>query len=138
MFDMKYSRFFLFLFFAGALALSSCAVDDIEIPGGSTDNRLKFLGTWSVSDNALKLNYEVTIDRNSSNSSEVLLHNFAGSGSTAEGLVVGSSIIVEDQVVGQNWLVSGSGSWKNEDRLEFNYAIEIGGSNENRRAIFTR
>ena len=136
---MKLSRLVFMILVTGLIGLSSCALDDeIDIPGGDSDNRTMFLGSWNVSDNALKLNYEVTIDRDNSNSAMVVLRNFAGSGSSASGLVVGKSIVVESQRIGQNWQVNGSGSYKNDKRLDFNYTLQIGGSSEGRQAIFTR
>jgi len=136
---MKLSRLVFMILVTGLIGLSSCALDDeIDIPGGDSDNRTMFLGSWNVSDNALKLNYEVTIDRDNSNSAMVVLRNFAGSGSSASGLVVGKSIVVESQRIGQNWQVNGSGSYKNDKRLDFNYTLQVGGSSEGRQAIFTR
>ncbi|MBZ0242449.1 MAG: hypothetical protein K8F24_04475 [Bacteroidales bacterium] len=136
---MKFSRLVLFVLVTTLIGLSSCALDDeIDIPGGDLDNRTKFLGSWSVSDNALKLNYEVTIDRDNSNSAMVILRNFAGSGSSASGLVVGSSVVIESQRIGQSWQVSGNGSYKNDKRLDFKYTLQVGGSAEERQAVFTR
>lgn len=136
---MRYSRLIIGILFTAFLGFGSCALDDeIDIPGGGLDDRAKFLGSWSVSDNAQKLNYEVTIDRDNSNSAMVVLRNFAGSGSSAAGLVVGSSIIIESQRIGQGWQVNGNGSYKSEKRLSFTYSIEIGGTVEDRLAIFTR
>jgi len=136
---MKLSRLVFMILVTALIGLSSCALDDeIDIPGGDSDNRTMFLGSWNVSDNALKLNYEVTIDRDNSNSAMVVLRNFAGSGSSASGLVVGKSIVVESQRIGQNWQVNGSGSYKNDKRLDFNYTLQVGGSSEGRQAIFTR
>jgi hypothetical protein len=121
------------------LTLGSCQLDEeIDIPGGNDDNITRLLGKWGVSDNALKLNYEVTVERDPSNSTQVVLRNFAGSGSAAKALVVGSSLVVEDQVVGSNWLVSGSGVYRNSSRMEFTYSLTISGSGEQRSAIFTR
>jgi len=135
---MKTYKAFLAILIVIGLGFGGCAVDNIDIPGGSSDNIQKFLGTWSVVDNGLKLNYEVTIDRNPSNSTTVLMRNFAGSGSTAEALVVSNSLAIESQVIGQSWYVSGNGSYKSDTRLEITYSLEIGGEQEQRSAVFTR
>lgn len=136
---MKFPRLVLLVLVTALIGLSSCALDDeIDIPGGDSDNRTKFLGSWSVSDNALKLNYEVTIDRDNSNSAMVVLRNFAGSGSSASGLVVGSSIVIESQLIRPDWQVSGNGSYKSANKLDFTYTLQVGGSNEGRQAFFTR
>ncbi len=135
----KSLRILALVFIAVSWSISGCALDEtIDIPGGTGDNLQKYLGSWSVTDNGLKLNYEVTIDRNPNNSSMVLMRNFAGSGSAASALIVGNSIIVEGQVIGQNWTVSGNGSYQSETRLTMNYSLEIGGNQEERSAVFTR
>jgi hypothetical protein len=136
---MKIIPYYLVLFFVALLAFGGCALDDeIDIPGGDTDAVTKYLGTWSVTDNALKLNYEVTIDRNTMNSSMVILRNFAGSGANADGLVVSNSLIIEGQVIGDGWTVSGTGRYINENKIDFPYSLEIGGNIENINAIFSR
>ncbi len=136
---MKTIPYYLVLFFVALLAFGGCALDDeIDIPGGDTDAVNKYLGSWSVTDNASKLNYEVTIDRNTMNSSMVILRNFAGSGANADGLVVSNSLIVEGQVIGDGWTVSGTGRYINENRLNFPYSLEIGGNIESRVATFSR
>lgn len=108
------------------LTLGSCQLDEeIDIPGGNDDNITRLLGKWGVSDNALKLNYEVAVERDPSNSTQVVLRNFAGSGSAAKALVVGSSLVVEDQVVGSNWLVSGSGVYRKIPLEDLAYAKNL-------------
>jgi len=109
---------------------------DTGIPG--SDPIDKYLGAWSVSDNALKINYEVTVDRSSSNSSMILLNNFADSGDAAEGLVVGNSVVVSYQQIGQGWFVNGTGTYISDTKVSFNYTLDIGGTEENRMAIFTK
>jgi len=136
---MKTIPYYLVLFFVALIAFGGCALDDeIDIPGGDTDAVTKYLGTWSVTDNALKLNYEVTIDRNTMNSSLVILRNFAGSGANADGLVVSNSLIIEGQVIGDGWTVSGTGRYIDENRINFPYSLEIGGNIESRSATFSR
>ena len=129
----------LIVLFVVLMSFGGCALDEeIDIPGGSSDAILKYLGTWSVTDNAAKLNYEVTIDRSELNSSMVIIRNFAGSGARADGLVVSNSLIVEDQEIGSGWYVSGSGRYVNENLINFNYTLEIGGEIESRVATFRR
>ncbi|PIY34505.1 MAG: hypothetical protein COZ08_01550, partial [Bacteroidetes bacterium CG_4_10_14_3_um_filter_42_6] len=82
---MKTLRLFkaITVFITVVLTFNSCVPTD--------DNELnpitKFIGTWSVNDQAARLNYEVTIDYNPLNSAEVLLKNFADLGNSAVGLV---------------------------------------------------
>lgn len=132
-------NFFVLMLTVIVFTMSGCALDeDIDIPGGNDDAITKYLGNWSVTDNGMKLNYEVTIERSQTNSSMVIIRNFAGSGSSADGLVVSNSVIVEEQVTGNNWIVSGTGDYKNNSRIDFQYTLTIGGQSEVRQAIFTR
>jgi hypothetical protein len=118
------------------IGVSSCA-EDTEFPIDQ-DELEKFIGIWSVSDNALKINYEVNIERSATNTSKVILNNFAGSGDAAEGLVAGKSIVISYQEVGQSWYVNGTGTYVSDSRLDFNYTLDIGGNEEERRAVFTK
>jgi hypothetical protein len=128
------------LFFTAALFLcfivSSCNLDQDIDP--DVDPIEKFLGSWSVRDNELKVNYTVSIVRNPSNSSEVRIQNFAASGAAATALVVGSTLTLTSPVIGNGWQVSGTGVYKNSSRMEFTYNLVVSGSSENRFALFTR
>ena len=133
----KYSAaiFWIAAFFL-PLLFTSCNLD--EDIGPDTDPIEKFLGSWSVRDNELKVNYTVNVQRNPGNSSEVNIQNFAASGGTATALVVGSTITLTSSVIGNGWQVSGTGVYKNASRLEFTYRLVVSGSSENRFALFTR
>ncbi len=124
-----------FSIFLMVIGFSACAPDS-NIPPDGVDPIDKFLGTWNVSDNATKINYEVTIERSTSNTTLVILSNFAGSGDVAVGLVAGNSIVLNYQQIGQNWFVIGNGTFINANRLDFRYTLEIGGNQEDRIAIF--
>ncbi|PKP31718.1 MAG: hypothetical protein CVT99_08160 [Bacteroidetes bacterium HGW-Bacteroidetes-16] len=133
---MKTLRLFkvVTFFITVVLSFSSCAPTD--------DNELnpitKFVGTWSVNDQAARLNYEVTIDYNPLNSAEVVLKNFADLGNSAVGLVVGNTIVIDSQVLSGDNSVSGSGSYINENKLSFNYQLDNGIDTESRVAIFSK
>ncbi len=131
---MKKIAFFSLLLM---LLVSACALDEEILPDGD-DARDVYTGTWSVSDNALKINYVVSISKSSSNSSEVLLSNFAGSGDEAVGIVAGKTMSIISQTIGDSWKVDGTGVYKTASRLEFSYSLEIGGDSESRSAVFTK
>ncbi|MDO8899530.1 MAG: hypothetical protein Q7V19_17895 [Bacteroidales bacterium] len=118
-------------------SFTGCVLDD-DIDPNTDDPQAIYIGTWSVSDNETKINYQVSISRNPSNSTEVLLQNFAGSGSTATALVTGKTLTLTSPVIGNNWAISGSGVYKNSSRIDFTYSLTIGGNRENRFALFTR
>ncbi len=119
---------FVLLFFG------SCIPDD----NNDLNPTDKFLGTWSVSDQALRINYQVDIAYNPLNSSEVLLSNFADLGQVAVGLVVGNSIVIESQTLSNSYSVTGTGSFVNESKLNFNYELSDGIDVESRKAIFSK
>ena len=133
---MKTLRLFksVAVFITVVLLFNSCAPTD--------DNELnpitKFIGTWSVNDQAARLNYEVTIDYNPLNSAEVLLKNFADLGNSAVGLVVGNTIVIDNQVLSGDNSVSGSGSYINQNKLSFNYQLDNGIDTESGVAIFSK
>jgi len=116
------------------LAFGSCApVDNADL--NPVD---KFICTWSVSDQGTRLNYQVVISANPLNSAEVLLSNFADLGNTAVGLVVENSVVLDNQSLGGNYTVSGSGSYISDTRLTFNYQLDDGIDSESRSATFSK
>lgn len=130
-----YKRFIIIMF-SLVFMLSACELDDdISL---DDDPRDKFTGTWSVSDREMKLNYEVSITRDPNNSVMVYLSNFAGSGDRAHALAVGSSLVIESQTIGTNWIVSGTGTYRNSGLMEFPYTLVISGNQEKRSARFSR
>lgn len=133
---MKYNIILLLsLFFLTiTLIIGSCTIASDE----NTDNIQKYIGTWNVVDQAAKLNYNVTITYNPSNSSEILLNNFADIGTTAIGLVVGNSIIIDNQQLSSDYSTSGNGYYINSVKLEFNFNLNDGINNEARTALFTK
>ena len=98
----------------------------------------KYLGMWQVSDQPARLNYEVTIQRNLSNSTEVLLLNFADLGGTAVGLVVGNSVIIDKQALTTGYQVEGTGTYIGSSELRFDYELDDGIDIEKRKSVFTK
>ena len=123
------------LFLAFLLVFQACAVEDDNNPDDPID---KFLGTWNVSDQPARINYTVTIVRNPSQSANVLLNNFADMGESADGLVVGNTIIIDKQNIGNDFLCNGTGTHKSANQLEFIFVLDDGIDLENRKAIFTK
>lgn len=118
----------------GILLIGSCATTS----DGETDDIEKYIGTWSVSDQAARINYSVTINANPSNSAEILLNNFADLGTSAVGLVIGNSVVIDEQSLGSEYSVNGSGSFINSGKLEFNFELNDGIDKEARVAVFTK
>ncbi len=120
------------------LSFSFCAKDNTIVP--ATDEAQKYLGTWNVSDNAARLNYTVTIERNPENiNSELFLNNFADLKGKVKGSIIGNTIVIEKQAAGSaNYSVEGSGNFINSTRLEFTYSLDDNIETEMRKAVFTK
>lgn len=135
---MKIKAIITFIIFTSLFTFSSCTEDNSlldDIIGSDTED---LIGTWSVTDNASKLNYTVVISEDGNDYSSIIMSNFADSDGSASALVVGNSITIETQTIGQGWKVSGTGTKVSDNRLTFVYELEIAGSSETRSAIFTR
>tara|TARA_B100000315_G_C14260992_1_gene444157 strand:+ start:438 stop:620 length:183 start_codon:yes stop_codon:yes gene_type:complete len=59
-------------------------------------------------------------------------------GSTAVGLVLGNSVVIDNQSLGSNYSVSGTGSYINSGKLEFSFNLNDGIDIESRIAVFTK
>jgi len=82
--------------------LESCAITTED----ESNNIEKYTGSWSVSDQPARINYSVTITANPSNSAEILLNNFAYLGTTVVGLVIGNSVVIDNQSLGSDYSVT--------------------------------
>ncbi len=111
----------------GLFVMHSCAVTTDE----DNEDCEKYVGTWSVNDESSRLNYNVTITINPSNSAEILLNNFADLNSTAIGLVVGNSVVIDNQQLN-------SGNYINNGKMEFSFSLNNGIDIESRVATYTK
>jgi hypothetical protein len=115
------------IFIFMALFFAACETDD---PIVETDERDKFLGLWSVAEDCNRLNYDVNVSYDPGNSAQVLISNFANPGPGYDpvvALVADDNIIVPEQQVGENWTVSGDGTYQN-GTVNWNYTLKIGGN----------
>jgi hypothetical protein len=128
----KYFTIVLLLIFSlGFIGCGTSTTDD-------DDPIDKYLGTWQVSDQPARLNYEVIIAPNPANSAEVLLKNFADLGGAAVGLVVGNSIVIDKQTIANKYKVEGTGTYIGSKELRFDYQLDDGIDNESRKSVFTK
>lgn len=122
--------------------LSACALDEDLDPIDNTDDRDKFVGTWMFFENsaARGQSYQVTISRDNSNSSQVILKNIGNFGNsyTAYGIVTSSSITVPSEEIYPGIELDGSGQLTDENEMEWSYTINGGGSSETISATATR
>ncbi len=131
--------FILLLPTAFSVFLSSCSDTDTTTP--DTDSREKFLGTWTVNESCVRLNYEVEITADSNNDKKVWLDNFAFSGPDSQpayGLVNGDQINLPEQTIGDNWTINGIGTMQPSGKIKWSYYIEIGSTASNCEADYFR
>jgi len=116
-----------------------CVSDEGDLP--EENARDKFLGTWSVEESCVRLDYEVEIEAASGSLTKVLLNNFAFTGSEyppAYGYVSGNTVDLPQQVIGDNWSINGSGTMQSDGTIIWNYYIEIGANGSNCQADFQK
>ncbi len=132
--------FFVVAGIAFLFAMVSCTDDDPFNNDPDNDVAEKFLGTWHVSDNGAKLNYDVIIERSTLNpNSEIILNNFAGLNGSVKGSVIDNSVVISKQTAGDdNYTVEGSGNYVNNNKLEFTYTLDDGIESELRKAVFSK
>jgi len=125
------SMFFLML----VPLLNSCEPED-DLGPDTGDPRDKFLGTWSFNESPasrdIDASYSVTITYDASNSSQVLLRNFASAGGqySAYGIVTSSRITVPSQEMAPGFIVEGSGTMSSLSAMDWEYTIIAGGDQE--------
>lgn len=114
----------------------SCVPDD-ELGPDTGDPRDKFIGSWHFNESPavrdLDASYTVTISYDESNSSQVLLRNFANAGGmySAYGIVTSNSITVPSQEMATGFVVEGSGTMSTLSAMDWEYTITAGGDIEN-------
>ena len=117
----------------------ACDLSDVDVdPGNPDDDVQKFVGSWSVWDQPARLNYSVTIKRSPADEERVILENFADMGTSASGLVVNNNIVIDEQDLDTGIKTEGSGLFKNENKLEFEFFLDDGIDKELRKAVFSR
>ncbi len=125
----------LVLIFVFSIGFIGCETDDSNVDDNPVE---KYLGTWKVSDQPARLNYEVIIERNPANTAYIFLKNFADLGGNAVGLVVGNSVIIDKQTLVDEFQVEGTGSYISSTELKFEYSLDDGIDIENRIAVFSK
>jgi hypothetical protein len=133
------TRIFLVLIALFTLQMPACLpVDDTIDPG---DPVAKFLGDWKVNESCQRGNYNVTIDVDPGNSSQVLLDNFGNPGpdyDVAVGLVVSNDIYVSSQTIGEGWTVSGKGTYQSDGTILWDYTLIIAMNEQNCTAVYSK
>ncbi len=132
---MRIRPIILFLLISLMTFHFSCTTEDLGDPG---DDVSKFLGTWSVNDQSARINYHVKIERDPVYKDQVYLQNFADAGGSAVGRVIGNTIVIDKQAVGNDYNAEGSGQYEKSDRLVFDFDLDDGIDSEARVAAFSK
>lgn len=122
------------------MTMVSCTTDDDNNPSPVPDVRNKFIGDWNVIDGCSKGNYMVKISKDPSNTSQVLLSNFANSNASDPdtALVVGNSLILQTQTNSEGWVIAGTGEYNVEGKIQWVFSLTISGYQENCTATFSK
>lgn len=129
-------KIFLFVFLT---SFFYACTDDFDLGGGSsTDVVAKFLGTWHVSDQAARLNYDVTIRRNANDSTSIILDNFGDMQDRAVGYVIGNTVIIAKQNIGNGMMSEGTGNYISSNELRFDFILDDGIDQESRIGYFSK
>ncbi len=110
------------------LLMNSCTEDnDIVNP---QDDRDLFLGTWNVNETCNRIQYQVTIIKDPSNSSQVIISNFWLIGPDEQApyaIVAGNNIVIPQQNICNDGktVVKGSGIL-NKKTIEWEYTVNDG------------
>ena len=136
---MKTRNLYTIIFFIVLIISFYACGDTLDLnPGNSTENVSKFLGTWHVSDQADRLNYDVEIKRSTNDSTSIILENFADMGGSAIGMVIGNNVVISLQPIGGGMKSEGTGVYLSANELKFNFTLDDGIDSESRLAFFNK
>jgi hypothetical protein len=137
----------LSLFVSTLVILIVSACEPVDGDPVSDDPRDAYVGEWQFIESFKSTegqSYLVTITKDPSNSSQILLANFGNPGSNdiyAVGLVTASQVVISQQkLVNSSWVVQGAGSFSNVSKTAMNWAFSItaGGSKDDYTATATK
>ena len=116
----------LILIFCSVTLLFSCAKDDDTQPGGSSDDRQKFLGTWLCEETVTggpTTTFTLEVESEGANDT-IRLYNFNNLGDPfyAIGIVSGSSLVIPNQDITQV-TIEGSGIYSS-NKIFMNYTAD--------------
>lgn len=127
-----------FMFSATILALLIFASCEKDIFEDDIDNRDKFVGTWSVSDQILaKANYRVTITKDDQNSVKMWISNFNGLMDKAFVYVDKNDVELPQQNVSE-FIVKGDGVLQGQNTIKWIYWVNDGAQQDTIQATYQK
>lgn len=147
---MKNLKYYLALTLG--VMLFSCAKEDTTDPNSpsnpSTDARDGFVASWNVTENSTTSTtpntYVVTINKQSSSSTGIVINNFYGLNTySVSATVSGSSFIIPYQSIKNSTnstlgFASGSGTLTTSTKINITYTTTISGNRDSCTAVFTK
>lgn len=123
-------------------SMAACVPED-DVDTG--DPRDKFTGTWRFTETQIvkspdAISFTVTISYDPNNTSQVLLRNFAQIGGqfAPYGIVTSNRITIPLQEVGQEFMISGSGTLSGSSQMDWEYTTVAGGDKESFTAVASK
>ena len=121
--------------FLALLIFASCEKDIFE---DDIDNRDKFVGTWSVSDQILaKANYRVTITKDDQNSVKMWISNFNGLMEDAFVYIDNNEVELPEQDV-SGFIVNGDGVLQGQNTIKWIYWVNDGAEKNSIQATYKK
>jgi len=133
MINLKYIGFCFFAF-----CLFACTADDIVDPADARD---PFLGNWNVSESCTKDAYSVSIVKDPSNSSQVLIQNFYNTGTCSDppyGIVAGSSLVLPTQSICDDAFEVDGNATLSKEIISIDYSVNDGADLFNCTATYSK
>jgi hypothetical protein len=123
------------------LLFSACTLEEDD-PNNPADDRDKFLGIWNVTESCSKDAYQVSIEKDPTNSAQVLIYNFWLIGYQERppyGIVAGNTLYIPKQYMchDDSNEVSGDGDYYKEE-ITLSYSVNDGADLYNCTATYTR
>jgi len=137
-------RFFLLLAVLSGFLITGCEPVDNTTSGD--DPRDPYIGVWQFLEGIKSTDgqsYIVTVIKDPSNTSQVILENFGNPGTqdvSVIGIVTANQIVISSQSMSNGWTVEGTGKIANvaKTSMTWTYSITAGGDKEYYTATATR
>lgn len=141
--SMKATYLFIIIVLASA-SLFIIGCEPVDENPTSDDPRDPYVGEWLFNESFKSTesqSYLVTITKDPNNSSQVILENFANSGTgiTVTGIATSTQIVITSQKLSNGWTVEGVGITNNPAKniMKWTLSVTAGGSKDDYTATAT-
>ncbi|MBK5286632.1 MAG: hypothetical protein JJE25_14665 [Bacteroidia bacterium] len=125
----KLNKFVLVAIAGFVLFVASCKKDDSS-PDNGTDARDKYVRSWTCNETSQQQGnstYTITISKDVTSSSQIVVKNFYALGNTANTIMIvdGNNVTISTQNVSGN-ILHGSGIYNSSSSLTFSFTADDG------------